>query len=168
MTDAPVVERLDTAVYTVPTDAPEADGTLSWDSTALVLVTVRSGQVTGTGYTYTPAAAARVVDDLLAGIVVGCPVFDVPRLNEATHRAVRNAGLPGVAAQAIAAVDIALWDCKARLLDLPPRRSAGRRPTGRTGLRQRRVHDLRRRTAGPSAARLVRRAGHSARKDQDR
>lgn len=30
----------------------------------------------------------------------------------------RNAGLPGIEAQAIAAVDIALWDCKARLLDL--------------------------------------------------
>ncbi|MEU7722960.1 enolase C-terminal domain-like protein [Streptomyces tibetensis] len=119
MTDAAVVERLDTAVYTVPTDAPEADGTLSWDSTTLVLAAVRSGRVTGTGYTYAPAAAARVVGDLLGGVVVGCPVFDVPRLNEAMHRAVRNAGLPGVAAQAIAAVDIALWDCKARLLDLP-------------------------------------------------
>ncbi|MFJ7336215.1 enolase C-terminal domain-like protein [Streptomyces sp. NPDC101110] len=118
MTDAAVVERLDTAVYTVPTDAPEADGTLSWDSTTLVVATVRSGRVTGTGYTYAPAAAARIVDGLLGGIVVGCPVFDVPRLNEAMHRAVRNAGLPGVAAQAIAAVDIALWDCKARLLDL--------------------------------------------------
>ncbi|MET9762276.1 enolase C-terminal domain-like protein [Streptomyces sp. NPDC006372] len=103
----------------MPTDAPEADGTLSWDSTTLVLATVRCGPVTGIGYTYAPAAAARIIDDLLAGIVVGSPVLDVPRLNEAMHRAVRNAGLPGVAAQAIAAVDIALWDCKARLLDLP-------------------------------------------------
>ncbi len=40
-------------------------------------------------------------------------------MNEAMHRAVRDAGLPGVASQAIAAVDIALWDLKARLLDLP-------------------------------------------------
>jgi hypothetical protein len=95
VTDAAVVERLDTAVCTVPTDAPEADGTLSWDSTTLVLATVRSGRVTGTGWTYAPAAAVRVVADLLADVVVGCPVLDVPRLNEAMHHAVRNAGLPG-------------------------------------------------------------------------
>ncbi|MER7838177.1 enolase C-terminal domain-like protein [Streptomyces sp. NPDC096040] len=119
MTDTPVVERVDSAVFTVPTDAPEADGTLAWDSTTLVLATVRCGGVTGLGYTYAPAAAARVVDDLLAGVVVGSVAFDVPRISEALHRAVRNAGLPGVAAQAIAAVDIALWDLKARLLDVP-------------------------------------------------
>ncbi|WP_234358589.1 enolase C-terminal domain-like protein [Streptomyces sp. NRRL B-24085] len=119
MTRKETVERLETAVYTVPTDTPEADGTLSWDSTTLVLATVRCGPVTGIGWTYAPAAAARIVDDVLADVVVGRPAFDVPGINEAMQRAVRNAGLPGVAAQAISAVDIALWDCKARLLDLP-------------------------------------------------
>ncbi|MGP3734668.1 enolase C-terminal domain-like protein [Streptomyces sp. GDS52] len=119
MTDTPVVERVDTAVYTVPTDAPEADGTLGWDSTTLVLATVRCGNVTGLGYTYAPAAAAHVIEDLLTDVVTGSPALDVPRVNEAMRRAVRNAGLPGVAAQAIAAVDIALWDGKARLLGLP-------------------------------------------------
>jgi L-alanine-DL-glutamate epimerase-like enolase superfamily enzyme len=119
MTGPAVVERVDTAVFTVPTDAPEADGTLAWDSTTLVLATVRCGDVTGLGYTYAPAATARVVDELLASVVAGSPALDVPRINEAMHRAVRNAGLPGVAAQAVAAVDIALWDLKARLLGLP-------------------------------------------------
>ncbi|MFJ3334903.1 enolase C-terminal domain-like protein [Streptomyces sp. NPDC086766] len=119
MSDIPVVERVDTAVFTVPTDAPEADGTLSWDSTTLVLATVRCGDVTGLGWTYAPPATARVVDGLLAGVVTGSPAWDVPGTNEAMRRAVRNAGLPGVAAQAIAAVDVALWDLKARLLGLP-------------------------------------------------
>ncbi|KUO09700.1 enolase C-terminal domain-like protein [Streptomyces sp. DSM 15324] len=119
MSDSPVVERVGTAVYTVPTDAPEADGTLAWDSTTLVLASVDCGSVTGLGYTYAPAATARVVDDLLAGVVTGSDALDVPRINEAMRRAVRNAGLPGVAAQAVSAVDIALWDCKARLLGLP-------------------------------------------------
>ncbi|MCW7940703.1 mandelate racemase [Streptomyces hygroscopicus] len=119
MTDVPTVSQVDSAVYTVPTDTPEADGTLSWDSTTLVLATVRCGEVEGLGYTYAPAAAARVIDDLLAPVVTGSPASDVPRLNEGMQRAVRNAGLPGLAAQAIAAVDIALWDCKARLLGLP-------------------------------------------------
>ncbi|MFB8000434.1 enolase C-terminal domain-like protein [Streptomyces sp. NPDC056002] len=117
--DTPSVERVDTAVFTVPTDAPEADGTLSWDSTTLVLATVRCGDITGLGYTYAPAATARVVSDVLAHVITGSLVWDLPQMNEAMHRAVRNAGLPGVAAQAIAAVDIALWDLKARLLGLP-------------------------------------------------
>ncbi|MFJ7905054.1 enolase C-terminal domain-like protein [Streptomyces sp. NPDC096198] len=119
MSDIPLVEGVETAVFTVPTDAPEADGTLSWDSTTLVLATVCCGHLAGLGYTYAPAATARIVDTLLADVVTGQPVLDVPHSNEAMHRAVRNAGLPGVAAQAIAAVDIALWDLKARLLDLP-------------------------------------------------
>jgi L-alanine-DL-glutamate epimerase-like enolase superfamily enzyme len=119
VSDTPVVERVDSAVFTLSTDAPEADGTLSWDSTTLVLATVHSGDITGLGYTYASAATARVVDDLLAGVVTGTSALDVPRDNEAMQRAVRNVGLPGVAAQAIAAVDIALWDLKARLLGLP-------------------------------------------------
>lgn len=119
MTGKQPVERVDSAVYTVPTDAPEADGTLAWDSTTLVLATVRCGDVTGLGYTYAPAATARVIDDLLADAVTGTSVFDVPRLNETMQRTVRNAGLPGVCAQAVSAVDIALWDTKARLLGLP-------------------------------------------------
>ena len=119
MSDLPAVERVASAAYTVPTDAPEADGTAAWDSTTLVLVTVRCGETTGLGYTYAPAATARVVDDLLAGVVTGLPALDVPRASEAMQRAVRNAGLPGIAAQAISAVDIALWDAKARLLGLP-------------------------------------------------
>ncbi|POX59201.1 mandelate racemase [Streptomyces sp. Ru62] len=119
MSDQPAVEAVDTAVYTVPTDAPEADGTLAWDKTTLVLVTTRSGGTTGLGYTYAPAATAHVVRELLAGTVTGLSAHDVPRANERMCRAVRNAGLPGVAAQAVAAVDIALWDLKARLLGLP-------------------------------------------------
>ncbi|MCN9243488.1 mandelate racemase [Streptomyces sp. RY43-2] len=119
MRDTPVVERVDSAVYTVPTDAPEADGTLGWNSTTLVLVTLHCQETTALGYTYAPAAAAHVVDDLLAGIVTGSPPLDVPRTHEAMRRAARNTGLPGLVAQAVAAVDIALWDCKARLLGLP-------------------------------------------------
>ena len=34
------VERVEASAYTIPTDAPEADGTFAWSSTTLVLVQV--------------------------------------------------------------------------------------------------------------------------------
>ena len=56
----------------------------------------------------------------------------------------RNAGQPGVVGYALSAVDIALWDLKARLLGLPLVGCWARSAT-RARLRQRRLHHLRRR-----------------------
>ena len=36
------IESVDATVYTVPTDAPEADGTLTWDATIMTLVQARA------------------------------------------------------------------------------------------------------------------------------
>ncbi|MFF9510939.1 enolase C-terminal domain-like protein [Streptomyces sp. NPDC014724] len=115
----PLIHAVEATAYTVPTDAPEADGTLAWDATTLVLVRVRSGETTGLGYTYGAPAAVGVVQELLAGAVNGLRAWDPPGANEAMRRAVRNAGFPGLVAGAVSAVDIALWDLKARLLGLP-------------------------------------------------
>lgn len=112
--------------YTVPTDAPEGDGTLSWSATTLVLAEAIGGGRAGIGWTYAPPAAAALVADLLAGAVVGHPLADVPGAYAAMTRAVRNAGRPGVAAYAISAVDCALWDLKARVLGLPLHTLLGR------------------------------------------
>jgi hypothetical protein len=51
-TTAAAIDRLEVAAYTIPTDAPEADGTDSWDKTTLVLVEIASGDQHGLGYTY--------------------------------------------------------------------------------------------------------------------
>ena len=115
-TDAPELQDLTSAVYVVPTDAAEADGTLAWDKTTLVLVTARAGGEQGLGWSYAAGAAASVVTDMLADVVTGRSALDVTGCNDAMSRAVRNIGRPGIAATAISAVDIALWDLKARLL----------------------------------------------------
>jgi L-alanine-DL-glutamate epimerase-like enolase superfamily enzyme len=112
----PVVSDLTASVYVIPTDAPEADGTLSWDATTMVAVTAGGGGQRGTGWTYAAAAAKNVIDEILAPAIQGCGALDVPAANEVMARAVRNVGRPGIAATAISAVDIALWDLKARLL----------------------------------------------------
>jgi L-alanine-DL-glutamate epimerase-like enolase superfamily enzyme len=117
MADTPI-ESVEAAVYTVPTDAPEGDGTLTWDSTVMTLVQVRAGGVGGTGWTYGSAACGAVVTGKLAGIVRGRDPMDTGGAFEAMVRAVRNDGRPGAVGYAISAVDVALWDLKARLLGL--------------------------------------------------
>jgi L-alanine-DL-glutamate epimerase-like enolase superfamily enzyme len=115
----PPVTSVRTEVLTVPNDFPEADGTLGWDATTLVVAHVAAAGVTGLGWTYGSPAAAEVVSAHLAPVVTGRSAWDVPAANEAMTRTVRNAARPGIAGHAISAVDIALWDLKARLLGLP-------------------------------------------------
>ena len=93
------IERLEVSVYRIPTDRPEADGTFHWDSTTLVLVeAVADSGARGLGFGYTAAAAGRLIEDLLAKVVIGCPVEDIGVAWQSMVRAVRNVGLPGVAA----------------------------------------------------------------------
>lgn len=113
------VEGLTTRCVTMATDGPEADGTLDWDHTTMVVAVVEAGGHTGVGWTYAPSACATVIEDVLGPAVVGTDAHDVPGIHEAMSRSVRNAGRAGVAACAISAVDVALWDLKARIVDVP-------------------------------------------------
>ena len=113
------VESLTAAAYVIPTDGPESDGTLAWDRTAMIVVTARAEGETGTGWSYGSPTAGCIVRDPLAHVVVGRSAMDASGSNEAMSRAVRNIGREGVASMAISAVDIALWDLKARLLGVP-------------------------------------------------
>lgn len=116
---ARTVERIEVAAYTVPTDSPEADGTLEWNQTTIVIVQAGSSDTTGLGYTYAVTATAQLIHELLTHVVSGRDAMDVSGSWQAMVRAIRNLGRPGIASTAIAAVDAALWDLKAKLLELP-------------------------------------------------
>jgi L-alanine-DL-glutamate epimerase-like enolase superfamily enzyme len=113
------IEKVAVEIYRIPTDLPESDGTIKWDSTTLVLVLAKAGRQTGLGYTYADAATANLINDLLAGVVQGRNAMAIPANWEAMARRTRNLGRPGIVSMAISAVDTALWDLKARLLDVP-------------------------------------------------
>jgi L-alanine-DL-glutamate epimerase-like enolase superfamily enzyme len=110
------IETVEARVHELPTDAPESDGTLEWDSTTIIVVEARAGGEAGLGYTYTDAAAAHVVEAKLAEAVRGHDALDVEGGWHAMSAALRNVGRPGLGFMAVSAVDIALWDLKARLL----------------------------------------------------
>jgi len=116
--EAPV-EGVDVSAFTVPTEEPESDGTFEWESTTIVVVEVQGGGRTGLGYTYAPVAAGKLVEEKLAGLIEGRDAFAISEAWEATGAALRNVGRPGVGFCALSAVDLALWDLKARLLALP-------------------------------------------------
>jgi len=117
-TEVPIT-ALDVSAYMIPTGGPESDGTLEWHHTMLVLVEARGGGVTGLGYSYASYGTASLIKELLADVVVGHDALAVEDCWWAMLHAVRNVGRPGAASMAISAVDVALWDLKARLLNLP-------------------------------------------------
>lgn len=113
------IESVKVSSYTVPTDFPESDGTFEWNKTTIVIVELQGGGVRGLGYTYADTAVATLVHSQLRGAVQGANAMDIPCAWQNMVRSIRNLGWPGVASMAISAVDVALWDLKARLLHLP-------------------------------------------------
>lgn len=113
------VKDITVSVYTIPTSSPESDGTIAWDSTTLVLVEAAAGDKTGLGYTYANRAAAHVIQSMLKAVVIGMNVMDVPHITRQMTEHIRNEGTCGIAMMAVSAVDTALWDLKAKLLNLP-------------------------------------------------
>jgi L-alanine-DL-glutamate epimerase-like enolase superfamily enzyme len=113
------IEHVDVEVYRVGTPQAEADGTLCWDATTAVVVQVHAGDTTGLGWTYSSSSAAGVIREELAAVICGRDPFDIRGAWQVMHRHCRNFGTRGLVMQALSAVDIALWDLKARLCDLP-------------------------------------------------
>jgi len=107
------------AAYRIPTDKPEADGTFSWDATTMVVVELSAAGKTGLGYTYSDASLVPLIKRTLSPVLLHRSCFDITGCWWAVQRAVRNLGRSGLAACALSALDMALWDLKGRLLEIP-------------------------------------------------
>ena len=113
------IKQVQVSAYTIPTQTPEADGTLEWNSTTLILVEIKAGGKTGIGYSYANSAAANFIHDTLRELIVNQNAFNVSGITNSLIHHTRNNGNCGLVMMAISAVDNALWDLKAKLLDVP-------------------------------------------------
>lgn len=113
------IESIQVSAYTVPTDLPEADGTLEWDRTTIVLVEAQAGGKRSLGYGYADLSTAKLIQTTLAPVVIGMDAMSTEGAWWAMVRRIRNLGRPGICSMAISCVDSSLWDLKARLLEVP-------------------------------------------------
>jgi L-alanine-DL-glutamate epimerase-like enolase superfamily enzyme len=113
------IEKLEVSAYQIPTDQPESDGTIKWDSTTIVIVEAEAGGKRSLGYSYADAATAKLIDSKLKDIVLGRDAMSPNECFVAMVHAIRNLGRPGICSMAISAVDTSLWDLQAKLLDIP-------------------------------------------------
>lgn len=113
------IQNVKVSAYTIPTQTPEADGTLEWNSTTMVLVEITAGNKTGIGYTYANSATAYFIHDTLTKLVLHQNALNVSAITNSLIHHTRNNGNTGLVMMAIAAVDNALWDLKAKLFAVP-------------------------------------------------
>jgi L-alanine-DL-glutamate epimerase-like enolase superfamily enzyme len=83
-----------------------------------VLAEVHGGGKAGLGYTYSNSSVASLINSELSDIAKRCDAFDPPAAWRMMNIAVRNMGRDGLAANAISALDMAIWDLKAKLLGI--------------------------------------------------
>ena len=119
--------RLSSVVLPLPTaisDAKVLTGRQKpMTEVVLLFAEITSAQgLEGVGFSYSkraggPAQYAHAKE--VAGLLVGEDPADIPRLYERLLWAGASVGRSGLATQALAALDIALWDLKAKRADLP-------------------------------------------------
>lgn len=113
------IDSIDIAAFTIPTTSPEADGTLEWNDTTLVTVHIAAAGETGFGYTYANAGIASLIEHAVAKHALGADVMSPRLVYDSMVQGIRNLGRPGALSMAISAVDMAIYDAKARILEIP-------------------------------------------------
>jgi L-alanine-DL-glutamate epimerase-like enolase superfamily enzyme len=113
------IQQVTTSAFKIPTATPEADGTLQWDHTTIIIVEIEAGGKTGIGYTYADAAAAYLIGHDLEKLITGKNILDITSITGHLVEQIRNEGNCGIAMMAISAIDSALWDLKAKIFEQP-------------------------------------------------
>lgn len=125
-----VITDLEVSAYTIPTESLESDGTLQWESTTMVLVEITAAGKTGLGYTYAHQSSGVLIDTVFRDLITGMDCSDIQSIYRKMIESIRNQGNSGISYMAVSAVDCALWDLKAKLLDLPLTKLIGREHEG--------------------------------------
>lgn len=113
------IDSLEVRAYEIPTATPESDGTLQWDSTTLAYVEIRAAGEMGLGFAYADAATATLINTLLRDAIIGKDAAQIGARLDDMYATTRNLGCGGITSMAVSAVDVALWDLKAKLLGVP-------------------------------------------------
>jgi L-alanine-DL-glutamate epimerase-like enolase superfamily enzyme len=112
------------APLAVPERIPLSGPRPSAEAIDLLLVRVETDAgLSGIGFTYLQGPGAKIVrdlvDDELSRLVVGHDPRETERLFARVEERFRPVGFGGLAARAYAAIDIGLWDIKAKAAALP-------------------------------------------------
>ncbi|GAB5374844.1 MAG: mandelate racemase/muconate lactonizing enzyme family protein [Acuticoccus sp.] len=124
------IETVTTSVYRVPLADPwvSAAHAITHHEHILVEITLANG-VVGIGWTSTMGTAGLAVEMLartyLAPMAVGRDLFDHEALWRALWKRSHQAGAGGIAALAVSAFDLALWDARGKCAGLPVRKLIG-------------------------------------------
>jgi len=120
------ITHLSTTLLQIPLEPPVGDATalLHTGGGCFVHLKTDSGHE-GLGFAAANPAIREVVEHTLKDVVVGADPLEIERLWTDMFWAVRGVGRKGVALCALSAVDIALWDLKAKILGLPLYRLLG-------------------------------------------
>ena len=119
-----VDERQANPMSLYPARTTLRSGTASADAGTFVEIETADGTIgiaTGSG----GLAACSIIEDGLAGLLIGSDARDIARLWDQMYRASLPYGRKGVALQAISTIDLALWDLLGQLRGEPVYRLAG-------------------------------------------
>ena len=110
------IERIEPAYYRLPLEAMGDAGHGAIDSEEIVTVKLRADGLEGHGYAYTIGRGGRALHALiehdLAPLIMGRDATDIEALWHLMWQRLLYVGRGGLAAFAIAAIDIALWDLR--------------------------------------------------------
>lgn len=103
----------------------DAINTLPTAMTYMFLYVLTDEGITGLSITYGGSLAKALIEDLLKPVVVGEDPINSERIWEKMYWATLQYGRRGAAITAISTVDIAVWDLKGKIFNLPVHRLLG-------------------------------------------